>query len=125
MASKRPGFPRVNTEQLVDNGEIEMNDMKGPSKPSGYEYNDPDVKNGAFVDVERTSDEDGPPRYEDGGDGFAKASTLAFDYQEDEVLIAGTGHCACHHGQGLGHPGHPRRRRPHSQPIHFPRVFLG
>ena len=77
MSSKRPGFIRTNTERAESNADIELQDQTDPGvgKSTGsYEINDPDIKNGTYIDVQPTQDHDSPPDYEDGGDGFAKVT---------------------------------------------------
>lgn len=77
MASQRPGFARTNTERHENGADIELqNRDPGVGKSTGtYEINDPDVKDGTYVDVKDAHDfDDSPPHYEDGGDGFAKVT---------------------------------------------------
>ena len=78
MSSKRPGFIRTNTERAESNADIELQDRNDPGvgKSTGaYEINDPDVKDGTYIDVHPTHENDeSPPNYEDAGDGFAKVT---------------------------------------------------
>jgi len=78
MASQRPGFTRTNTERHENPTDVELQDRRDPgvgNSKGTYEFNDPDVKEGAYVDVQPANDrDDSPPEYEDAGDGFAKVT---------------------------------------------------
>nr|POF07074.1 oligopeptide transporter 4 [Quercus suber] len=74
MASYRPGYTRTSTDRHGQQ-DIELEETAKPGDSEGtYDSPVPDVKEGAYIDVQPSREDDSPPSYEIDADGFHRVT---------------------------------------------------